>query len=432
MNITCTPTGIIGLEHPKKGILTLKKSGFSNILLDLTMSCPSSELENLGKPEKTKKKENEIKKEKILVSRQPERLSESINPLLSQCQEQQMHISIARAPYLPYNTKRIGLTALLSKLAKESIKACGLAGCKQLIVQPLFAGILQEDEWEVNRGYYLDLVDIAREYNVTILLANQCRDFNGHLLRGICADAEEAAVWIDGLNKEAGEERFAFCMDVGICTLCGQDTQEFVMTLGNRIKAVIIRDCDGYHETSMLPFTCVDQGQSQTNWLNLIRGLREICFDGTLVMDFSSTIETLSHLFRPQIIQLAKTIADYFKWQIGMKTVMQKYDKRVLFGAGNMCRNYMKCYGEEFPPLFTCDNNADRWGDCFEGLEIRPPEALKELPPDCAVFICNVYYREIEEQLRQMGICNPIEYFNDEYMPSYYFDRLEYWKDGES
>ena len=27
-----------------------------------------------------------------------------------------------------------------------------------------------------------------------------------------------------------------------------------------------------------------------------------------------------------------------------------------------------------------------------------------------------------------MGIANPIEYFNDEYMPSFYFDRLEYWE----
>lgn len=88
----------------------------------------------------------------------------------------------------------------------------------------------------------------------------------------------------------------------------------------------------------------------------------------------------------------------------------------------------MKCYGEEFPPLFTCDNNRSRWGEHFEGLEIKPPEALKKLASDCAIFICNIYYREIEQQLRAMGIVNPIEYFNDEYMPSYYFDRLEYWE----
>ena len=27
-----------------------------------------------------------------------------------------------------------------------------------------------------------------------------------------------------------------------------------------------------------------------------------------------------------------------------------------------------------------------------------------------------------------MGLTNPIEYFNDEYMPSFYFNRLEYWE----
>ena len=61
----------------------------------------------------------------------------------------------------------------------------------------------------------------------------------------------------------------------------------------------------------------------------------------------------------------------------------------------------------------------------FEGLEVKDPQELKALPEDCVVFICNIYYREIEAQLRQMGIENPIEFFNDEYMPSFYFNRVE-------
>ena len=97
----------------------------------------------------------------------------------------------------------------------------------------------------------------------------------------------------------------------------------------------------------------------------------------------------------------------------------------MLFGAGNMCRNYMKCYGEQYPPLFTCDNNRNIWETDFCGLMVRPPEALNDLPEECAVFICNIYYREIEAQLRQMGIKNPIAFFNDEYMPSFYFDRVD-------
>ena len=54
----------------------------------------------------------------------------------------------------------------------------------------------------------------------------------------------------------------------------------------------------------------------------------------------------------------------------------------------------------------------------------QQPGLLRELPEDCAIFICNVYYREIGEQIREMGLKNPVAYFNDEYMPTFHFDRL--------
>ena len=85
----------------------------------------------------------------------------------------------------------------------------------------------------------------------------------------------------------------------------------------------------------------------------------------------------------------------------------------------------MKNYGEKYPPLFTCDNNSKLWGTEFCGLEVKSPEALKNLPEDCGIFICNIYYREIEEQLRAMGVERNIEYFNDEYMQSFDFNRLD-------
>lgn len=425
MDILCVPLGFVGLERPKKGILTVKSCGFDKMLLDIAAVCPADELENFGKETGSREKE---KQGRVRAAEDPKGLSDSFQLLLEQCREYQVDLPIARAPYLYRDTARDDLEGLLSELTAESMKVCGQAGCRYLIVNPLFAGVRRGNEWEANRKYYLSLADSARKNNVTILLENQCRDINGHLVRGICTDAVETAEWIDRLNQEAGEERFGFCLDAGVCNLCGQDMQNFTVLLGNRIKAVILRDCDGHNETSMLPFTSVGRGRQQTDWTGLIRGLREICFDGALIMDFGSTTAAFSHLLRPQLLQLAKSIADYFKWQIEMKSVLKKYDMRVIFGAGNMCRNYMKCYGEEFPPLFTCDNNKNRWGERFAGLEIKSPEALKELDDNCAIFICNIYYKEIENQLRKMGLRNPIEYFNDEYMPSYYFDKLEYWE----
>lgn len=124
------------------------------------------------------------------------------------------------------------------------------------------------------------------------------------------------------------------------------------------------------------------------------------------------------------MIPVYKEILDYFDLQINIEKDLKKYDRIVLFGAGNMCRNYMKCYGEKYPPLFTCDNNEKLWGTSFCGLEVKPPKALKKLPQGCVVLICNIYYREIERQLRELGVEN-IGFFNDEYMPSFYFDRLK-------
>lgn len=394
MNVIYAVSGNADMNSIRQEIMDIAGIGFDGVLADMALCCPEKGLHNFT------------------------------NPLLQQCERNGIRTLTARAPYLHRNAKQEDLEELLTRLAGESIQFCGDAGCQYLIVRPLFAGITRGEEWEVNRKYYLSLVDEARKNNVTILLENQCRDINGHLVRGICADVSEAAAWVDRLNEAADEERFGFCMDAGACSLCGQNMREFAVMLGSRIKAVILRDCDGHYEASMLPFTCVTHGQPATDWLGLIRGLRQINFDGSLIMDFSSTTAAFSLLLRPQLLLLAKAVADYFKWQISMKNILKKYDTRVLFGAGNMCRNYMKCYGDEFPPLFTCDNNKNRWGGWFEGLEIKPPEALRELPPNCAVFICNIYYREIDQQLREMGISNPIEYFNDEYMPSFYFDRI--------
>lgn len=427
MNIICAPSGIVSIQNSKGGLMDIAKAGYGNVLLDFSMYCTPHELESIGK-----RNYGINEKCRIKLSEHPERMYEMVQPMLNQCRNNNIQTQIACAPYLMKNTRRPDLNWLLLKLAKESICIASRAGCRYIVVKPLLASIPEECLWNCNKEYYLALVGEACKNGMMILLENQCKDINGHLVRGICSDAGEAASWVDELNNTAGGEYFGFCMDAGACSLCGQDMREFAVALGNRIKAVILRDCDGSHETSMLPFTCVNHNGSTTDWLGLIRGLREISFDGSLIMDSGSTAAAFSPLLHAPLLSLTKAVADYFKWQIGMKNVLKKYDTRVLFGAGNMCRNYMKCYGNEFPPLFTCDNNKSRWGGRFEGLEIKPPEALKELPPDCAVFICNVYYKEIEQQLRGMGISNPIEYFNDEYMPLYYFDTLEYWEGEQS
>lgn len=421
MHIICAPKGIVDRNHPGQGIGDISQAGFDCLLLDLSLFCPADVMEQSGEPIL----HTGASRQTIFLCEHPEELYNSVEPMLEQCRERNVRYTAVRAPYLRRDTKRGDSEALLTRLAEESVAVCGRAGCRYLIVRPLSAGILPEKLWERNRAFYLNLAECAKKYEMQILLENQCTDYNGHLLRGLCADSGQAVLWIDALNEAAGEERFGFCMDVGVCNICGQNMYDFILALGKRLKAVTLRDCDGNSESALLPFTAVKRGESRTDWLNLIRGLRETGFDGELIMDIYDTASAFSPILRPELLRMAKAVAAYFNWQIGMEKLLKKYPSRVLFGAGNMCRAYMKCYGEKYPPLFTCDNNEKLWGSRFEGLEVKNPQCLTELPADCAVFICNIYYREIEAQLQRMGVKNPVEFFNDEYMPTFHFDRID-------
>lgn len=256
------------------------------------------------------------------------------------------------------------------------------------------------------------------------LLRNQCREVNGHFVRGENSDARELAKKVDALNVDACHRQYGACVDTGVLNLCGQNPYEYIKTLGHRVKVVILRENDGQHDDALIPFSCVVNGRSQMDWLGVIRGLREIAFDGMLVMDFSDTWKVFSPLLRPQLMELAKSVGEFIKWQVEIEHFLTKHKSIVLFGAGNMCRNYMKCYGEAHKPLFTCDNDASKWGKEFCGLEVKSPVALKELAKDTVIMICNTHYFEIEQQLQEMGIENEITFFNDEYMPTFYFDRI--------
>lgn len=435
MNVICQNI-MVNTERPAQGVRDLKKAGFDCLAPDINVWVPDFYEVYKRKPHKPRRID--------LLS-----VSERWSLLFDTCQENGVQISFVYGPSFelidPTRNRSIkdnflkedgspdieAMEAVTAKIvaffrdaAEECIEFCGRYGVRYILIRPFTGSGIRGREWEINHDFYMSLVDKAREHGVCILLQNMCLDVGGHLARGICAEASAAADWVDKLNKEAGAEVFGFCADMGICSLCGSDIHELITMLGSRVKAVILRDCDGRNDQALMPFSCVQRGESQTDWMGLIRGLRDIDFDGELIVNCADTARAFSPLLRPTIFQLAREVGDYIRWQVQLEQNLKKYQSIVLFGAGNMCRNYMKCYGEQYPPLFTCDNNPKLWDTEFEGLTVKNPEELRNLPDDCGVYICNIYYREIETQLREMGIKN-IEYFNDEYMPTFYFDRLE-------
>ena len=251
------------------------------------------------------------------------------------------------------------------------------------------------------------LVEYFAGSGIRPLITNRTAYFSGRSLRGRFCETHDALELIE----RYGRDKLGFCLDIGEANLCGQDPAEMLYALRDAVDAVTVRENDGMHGASYIPFTIV----GAVDWGSFFRGMRGIDFDGELVFEIGTSMAAHPIPLSGDVVRQVFRTAEYFRWQIEMDRMVAKYPRRVLFGAGNMCRNYMRDYGREYPPLFTVDNDSRVWGSTFEGLEVKQPEALKELESDVAIFICITYYREIREQLLAMGLTNPIEEFNDEY-----------------
>lgn len=433
MKKVCAMQGIIfNPEKPAQSINELRTVGIQEVMFDFACFVSAERLLRIREQGKKQEKRKRWK---------PEQTKEYYEKVTEAFAVHNFMPSIARLPFtdaqvsfkdpLQYEE----LNRLTFQIDRDCIRACERMGCTYIIVQPLFAGVERGKEWEVNREFFLELAAWCEKEETKFLLTNQCRNQNGHLVRGICSDDAETVKWIDALNAEAVKrsdkpdgkelpERFGFCLDIGNCNLCGQNVQEMTAALGERIHAVILTENDGQKPARLFPFTSAYRRSSTMDWLGVVRGLREITYDGYLILETTDTTVAFSPLLQPYLFPVYKAVLDYFEMQIQIERNLKRYTHIALFGAGNMCRNYMKCYGEKYPPLFTCDNNSELWGTEFEGIAVKNPEELKNLPENSGVIICNIFYREIETQLHAMGITN-IGYFNDEYMPSFYFDRLK-------
>ncbi|SFT57821.1 Sugar phosphate isomerase/epimerase [Selenomonas sp. GACV-9] len=411
MRIVCSPVGIVEHRRPRGGLERLCQSGFSETVLDFGMFAG-------GFAGKKRRAEAET------------HWQEWADRYVEEAKRQGVLLGLAFAPHFESEQKIPDSEELEIRLAEICIQKSAQYSIDMLVVRSLVGGSYAEN-FAKNREYFLRLGRMAQSAKVRLLVVNSYRNINGHLVRGFCGEPAQAVAFVDEINAALGAEVLGFCLDAGVCNLIGINMYDFVTALGACLQAVILRENDGVHDDSLLPFSSAHGGGSRMDWLNLIRGLRAVHFSGVAVLDFRTTLTALSGLLRPAMLSFAHKVTEYLTWQVQMEECLRRYPSRVLFGAGNMCRAYMKCYGEDFPPLYTCDNNPQVWGKEFCGLSVHAPEDLRSLPEDCAIFICNVYYEEIERQLRDMGLKNPIERFNDEFMPSFHFERLESdgWKE---
>lgn len=92
-------------------------------------------------------------------------------------------------------------------------------------------------------------------------------------------------------------------------------------------------------------------------------------------------------------------------------------EQLVLFGAGAVGRDTLLALrSRNIAPVCVVDNNRQRWGTSFHGLEITSPEAAAKSWPG-AEWIVSIHRRvarEVRQQLREMGV---IVVSEEKYLP---------------
>lgn len=76
-----------------------------------------------------------------------------------------------------------------------------------------------------------------------------------HIVEGPCCDARKAAERIDAMNEKYGAQVLGFCLDTGHANLVGLDMEDFIRTLGTRLKVLHIHDNDGVADLHQIPYT---------------------------------------------------------------------------------------------------------------------------------------------------------------------------------
>lgn len=153
---------------------------------------------------------------------------------------------------------------------------------------------------------------------ITICIENLYGGIGGHLVEGPCCDARKAAARIDRMNERYQAEVLGFCFDTGHANLVGLDFEDFLTTLGSRLKVLHIHDNDGVADLHQIPFnfTRARENVTSTDWEGFIRGLRKIGFDQVLSFETAPVLTAFPQELKAQALTLIAQIGAYFAKKI--------------------------------------------------------------------------------------------------------------------
>jgi sugar phosphate isomerase/epimerase len=201
------------------------------------------------------------------------------------------------------------------------MKVCSFFECQYIVVHGFKLAYhlgSEAAEWEKTAEFLEFLAPMAREMGVTICIENLYDGIGGHVMEGPCCDARKAVERIDRMNDKYGAEVLGFCFDTGHANLVGLDFEDFITTLGHRLKVLHIHDNDGISDLHQMPFTFTKTRDNtpSTDWDGFIRGLKAVKFDKVLSFETAPVLTSFPNELKEDALGMIARIGQYFGGKI--------------------------------------------------------------------------------------------------------------------
>lgn len=206
---------------------------------------------------------------------------------------------------------------LLKQMSPKSMAVCDFLGCKYIVVHGLkvkrYYGS-EEAEWVATEKFLDTVLPMAKEMGKVICIENIYNSVGSHITEGPCCDARKAAERIDRINDRYHAEVLGFCFDTGHANIVGIDFEDFITTLGSRLKVLHIHDNDSIADLHQIPFTFTKtrENNPSTDWNGFIRALRAIHFRGVLNFETAPVLSSFPPELRTNAMKFIADIGHYF------------------------------------------------------------------------------------------------------------------------
>lgn len=202
-------------------------------------------------------------------------------------------------------------------VARKSMNICAFFRCPYIVVHgfKLARNLGSEEmEWAQTEKFLDSLAPLAQELHIMICVENLYNSIGGHIVEGPCCNAGKMAERIDRFNARHHGELLGFCFDTGHANLVGIDFENFLTTLGHRLKVLHIHDNDGVEDLHQIPFTFTKtrENTASTDWEGFLKGLKRIKFDRVLNFETAPVLTAFPGEMKVQALQFIAGIGDYF------------------------------------------------------------------------------------------------------------------------